>query len=390
MEVETPMSEITLRGITWNHPRGLDPLLAAGEAYETIVPGVRVAWDTRSLSGFGEDPLIELAASYDLLIIDHPFVGDAAASTAFQRLDELANGDDLLERRRSSVGPSHDSYDYAGHQWALAIDAAAQVSAVHERFEGEPMPTTWDEVLAFGARLRREGRWMAVPMHPADLVCASYSIGKGMGLDLFVDGRVFPLGQGEVVLELVKRLCDLSHPDAVSWNPPTVLDRMRDGDAHYCPILFGYSNYARPTAEGARVLFGDIPTASGTPTGSTLGGAGIAISTTCAQPDEALAYSLWVTSAAVQLGLYFQAGGQPGRREAWVDEDVNAASGDFFRRTLATMTGAWVRPRIRGYQAFQKAASDLVAACVTGPATVAATVDDLDELWRSIERAAAE
>ena len=82
------MSEpITLRGITWNHPRGLDPLLAANTVYPNVAPGVSVEWTTRSLSGFGEDPLIELAASYDLLVIDHPFVGDAAASTAFHPLD---------------------------------------------------------------------------------------------------------------------------------------------------------------------------------------------------------------------------------------------------------------------------------------------------------------
>ena len=76
----TMLDEITLRGITWDHPRGLDPLLAASGVYADLVPGVRVEWTTRSLSGFGEDPLIDLAASYDLLIIDHPFVGDAAAA----------------------------------------------------------------------------------------------------------------------------------------------------------------------------------------------------------------------------------------------------------------------------------------------------------------------
>ena len=89
----------------------------------------------------------------------------------------------------------------------------------------------------------------------------------------------------------------------------------------------------------------------------------------------------------MQAGLYFETGGQPGRLEAWVDTGVNAASGDFFRRTLATMEGAWVRPRIRGYQAFQKQASTIVADYVTGGASVAATLDDLDELWRSVERA---
>jgi multiple sugar transport system substrate-binding protein len=383
------LDEITLRGITWNHPRGLDPLLAASEVYPDRVPGVRVEWTTRSLSGFGEDPLIDLAASYDLLIIDHPFVGDAAASTAFHPLDELAGPDDLLERERASVGPSHASYQYAGHQWALAIDAAAQVSAVHERFGKDPLPRTWDDVFELAAGLRRDGLWMTVPMWPADLCVATYTIGKGMGLDLFVDGRVFPPGRGELVLAVLKRLCDLSHPDALTWNPPTVLDGMRDGVVHYCPILFGYSNYSRPSAPGDRVYFGDIPTASGTPAGSTLGGAGIAISTGCAHPSEAMAYASWVTGAEVQTGVYFQSGGQPGRRESWLDDSVNRESGDFFRRTLSTMDGAWVRPRIRGYQAFQKAASTIVVDHVTGATSATATLDDLDALWQSIERAAA-
>ncbi|MEA2619777.1 MAG: multiple sugar transport system substrate-binding protein, partial [Chloroflexota bacterium] len=52
---------ITMRGITWNHPRGLDPLLAANKVYPDVAPGVSIEWTTRSLSGFGEDPLIELA-----------------------------------------------------------------------------------------------------------------------------------------------------------------------------------------------------------------------------------------------------------------------------------------------------------------------------------------
>lgn len=381
-------TEITLRGITWKHPRGLDPLLASGEVYRQLVPGVRLEWQTRSLAGFGEDPLIELAASYDLLIIDHPFVGDAAASTAFYPLDDLSSPDVLLERSAASVGPSHASYLYAGHQWALAIDAAAQVSAIHERYGDDPMPRTWDQVLEFGARLRRDGLWMAVPMWPADLVVAVYSIAKGMGLDLFVDGRVVPPPHGERVLDTLKRLCDLSHPEAPGWNPPTVLDRMREGVVHYSPILFGYSNYSRPSADGARILFGNIPTATGVPTGSTLGGAGIAISTACAHPAEAMDYATWITSAPVQTNLYFEAGGQPGRSESWVDDGVNVRSGAFFRRTLATMEGAWVRPRIAGYQGFQGSASAIVADHVSGGTSVAATLDDLDQLWRSIERSA--
>jgi multiple sugar transport system substrate-binding protein len=252
------------------------------------------------------------------------------------------------------------------------------------------MPATWDEVFELAAALRRQGLWMSLPMWPADLCVSTYTIGRGMGLELFVDGHVFPPGSGEGVLATLKRLCDLSHPEALAWNPPTVLDRMRDGLVHYCPILFGYSNYSRPDTSGDRVLFGDIPSATGRPTGTTLGGAGIAISSACAHPEAAMAYATWITSAAVQTGLYFESGGQPGRREAWLDPDVNAASGDFFRRTLATLDGAWVRPRIRGYQAFQRDGSTIVRDFVTGAASATATLDDLDELWRSVVRAAGE
>ena len=369
-------------------PRGLDPLLASSEVYPSLVPGVRLDWHTRSLAGFGEDPLIELAASYDLLIIDHPFVGDAAAASAFYPLDELAGQDVLLERRRSSVGPSHDSYRYAGHQWAFAIDAAAQVSAVHERFGGTPLPRTWDQVLDFAARLRRDGLWMAMPMWPADLAVATYSIGKGMGLDLFVDGHVLPSRHGNrdrrleaVVRPVPSRRFVLEPADRPRSNPrwrgPLLPDPLR--------LL-----ELRPPIDRRRSRpFGDIPTASDRPTGSTLGGAGIAISTACAHPAAAIAYATWITSAEIQTDLYFGAGGQPGRLESWLDDRVNSESGDFFRRTLATMEGAWVRPRIRGYQAFQKAASDIVVDFVTGASTVTATLDDLDELWRSVERASA-
>ena len=380
---------ITVRGITWDHPRGLDPLLAAQDAYRTVAPGVTVEWATRSLSGFGEDPLIDLAAQYDLLVIDHPFVGDAAASTAFHPLETLAAPGVLEERRFASVGPSHDSYTYAGHQWALAIDAAAQVSAVHARFGDRPMPRTWDDVVSFAVSLRKDSLWMAMPMWPADMCVATYTIARGMGLELFTDRRVFPEGEGSRVLELLKRLADMSHPDAARWNPPTVLDRMRDGVIQYSPILFGYSNYSRTTAPGDRVLFGDIPTQTGLPTGTTLGGAGIAISTACAHPAEAMAYATWITSAEVQTGLYVETGGQPGRLEAWTDDGVNAASGDFFRRTLATMEGAYVRPRVQGYQEFQGQASTIVVDYVIGGASLGATLDDLDELWRAVLAAAA-
>ena len=95
-----------------------------------------------------------------------------------------------------------------------------------------------------------------------------------------------------------------------------------------------------------------------------------------------MAYASWVTGAEVQAGTYVRAGGQPGRYEAWTDPAVNAESGDFFRRTLPTLEGAWVRPRIVGYQQFQKQASVVMVDYVTGTLSAPATLRGLDDLWR--------
>ncbi len=47
------------------------------------------------------------------------------------------------------MGPSFGSYCYAGHQWALPLDAAAQICVVRpDLMGGRPPPVTWQEVAA--------------------------------------------------------------------------------------------------------------------------------------------------------------------------------------------------------------------------------------------------
>ena len=39
---------VTLRGMTWSHPRGYDPMVACSALWEAKT-GVEIAWDKRSL-----------------------------------------------------------------------------------------------------------------------------------------------------------------------------------------------------------------------------------------------------------------------------------------------------------------------------------------------------
>src|ERR1700761_1451878 len=120
-------AEISLRGMTWSHPRGLDPLVACVAPLRDL--GVDVTWDARSLQGFEEASIQQLASQYDLIAIDHPFMGDAYRQKALQPVDRVVGEDFAAELRQSSVGPSFRSYLWHDRLWAVPIDAAAQVAA---------------------------------------------------------------------------------------------------------------------------------------------------------------------------------------------------------------------------------------------------------------------
>ena len=117
-----------LRGMTWDHPRGLDSLVASNQLLKSSL-GVSVTWDARSLLAFGDQHISEFYKDYDVMVIDHPHVPDAVHAGAVVEFERMASIAQLEELSRTSVGQSHNSYLYQGKHWALAIDTAAQVSA---------------------------------------------------------------------------------------------------------------------------------------------------------------------------------------------------------------------------------------------------------------------
>ena len=119
---------VTLRGMTWKHDRGLAPMLATAAQFAERHPDVRIEWEARSLQGFADHPIRDLAQEFDLLVLDHPFMGTVAKGGYLVPLDNYISSEVLCNLRNESVGASHQSYFYDGHQWALAIDAAAQVA----------------------------------------------------------------------------------------------------------------------------------------------------------------------------------------------------------------------------------------------------------------------
>lgn len=335
---------IKLRGITWDHTRGLLPMVATAQRFGERHPGVEIVWEKRSLQQFADQPIQKLAESFDLLVIDHPFVGYAAAHPVLLPLDEHLPAGYLADQAANSVGQSHASYSYGGHQWALAIDAATPVAAWRPDLLARP-PGTWEELLA----LARQGR-VAVPGVAVDCLMHAMMLCQSAELT-------------EVALLKLRELYALCPAECFEWNPIRVFEALTtQNELAYCPFAYGYSNYSRAGYAERQLRFGDVVDGICT----TLGGTGLAISARCCERETALAYAQYVASAECQRTLYWQSGGQPGHRAAWLDAEANRATDNYFLNTLPTLDRAWVRPRYDGYLHFQDTAGPIVREFLQG------------------------
>lgn len=380
-QAETPT---VLQAVGWDHERCMAPMHSATQAWRRLQRRIDITWSTRSLAAFNDEPLDELAKQFDLIVIDHPFVGTAHATGCLLPLDQLLHPGALEALARNAIGPSHDSYTYAGRQWALAVDSACQVSAARPDLlarTGRRPPATWAEVLELARAV--PGR-VGLPLYPTDAVCALLTLAANAGQPAPAGASFFASTDvGERLLSFLGALVPLLHEDSFELNPPSVLDRMRDTDEiEYVPLVFGYLGYARSDGPGRAVRFLDIPSAGNGPAGALLGGAGIAISSRCRAPLAAASFAAWVCGADAQASIVLPAGGQPASRSAWFDPTASEASGGFFVDTVATMTRAFVRPRAPWWPEFQEEAGELVASRLRHRTLASRIVAELEDLYR--------
>ncbi len=376
---------IRLHGMAFDHPRNVGPLRASAREYGLRHPEVEVSWDARSLKDFEEYPVEKLTDRYDLIVIDHPFVGTGVEKGVLVPLDEYAPEEYLIDQRENSVGPSYASYSWQDHQWALAIDAAAQVSAYRPDLLDEMgfrVPRTLEEVLELADALP-SGTKMGLPLNPTHSYCTFVSLCANLaGCCPWDEAGEAASYAAEEALAYLNKLAQAAHGACLELDPIQLLNMMTcSEEVVYSPFLFGYCSYALPGFAPHLVRFTNIPSSQEEPTGSILGGVGLAVSAHSEHRQAAVDYALSVASADFQKGLYFQNGGQPGYRKAWISPEVNERSSGFFRDTLRTLDLAYVRPRHPGYPAFQERAGELVHRFLRDGASGRETVDGLMRLY---------
>lgn len=369
---------VTLRGMTWDHSRGFDPMVATSELFAATHPGVTISWQKRSLQDFEQFPVDELAAEYDLIVIDHPHVGGLADAGALLPFDGR-DPERLRDIADNSVGPSFRSYLWHGKQWALPIDAAAQVQAWRPDLIAAP-PARWDDVVA----LARRGQ-VIWPLRSPHQLMSFMTLAANRGTPCATEpGPLLAENDAVAVLEMMRELASLVPSDCRTLDPIAALERLSvDERLAVAPLTYGYVSYARKGFRQNLVRFADIPVLGrNCSAGSVIGGTGLAISAKCAHPDVAYDYAYFVASRDVQCGAYVQSGGQAGHRAAWLDASVNAAVHGFYQDTLTTLDLCWLRPRHQGYLAFQVAGSEIIGRYLDQGGRAVAFARELDAHYR--------
>jgi multiple sugar transport system substrate-binding protein len=367
---------MTLRGLTWDHPRAYRPL----QAFAAHRPDLAVSWDRQPLAAFEAHPIADLARRYDLMVIDHPGLGAALAANALTPLDHLVPAGLLADWQAASVGPTWASYRLAGQPWAIPIDAATQVSVFRpDRLAAAPRD--WAEVPALAQR-HRTTLCLGGPHAFLTLLAMCAPAGPAGSGDLLRPH------QAASALGILRAVWAVADQETSRGDPIAVHEALATGGGpEYCPLAYGYAGYARPAAGHHALAWADAPTFGSPRPGSVLGGTGLAVSAP-RRPDPAgvLQFLTAFLAPDVQAGLVPAAGGQPAHAAAWASPAVDQAWGRYYSRTRRSLDAAWVRPRADGWIALQDQASALVRAAITGQVSAHEAITVINADYRELAR----
>lgn len=377
---------VKLKGIAWDHKRGYDPLVYCSLDFTNKNPNIEIEWEKRSLKDFGNFPVSKLAENFDLLVIDHPFSGEANKNNILVNLTNYIEENVLNNLKLNSIGPTFESYRYLDNLIALPIDAAAVVSAVNEKWfcqEGIPIPKNLNDVKRLKNILPNDKK-ILLSLCSTDIWCVFLSLCATSTDGNFIDNNEgFYKKVAATQIDIIKDLLPLSAINPLDLNPINVLDLMASNDTYiYSPLLFGYVNYSKTGEYKNIIKFYDSPLEKKGKTSALLGGAGIAISSKSKFKKESAKFIEYVSSEEIQSFSYFNYGGQPSHLSAWNSEYINEQSNDFFRNTASTLKNAYVRPRFPNWNTYQDKASVLLHEGVSNNIDSKIIVDNLNKMYK--------
>ncbi|MCR9136993.1 MAG: extracellular solute-binding protein [Alphaproteobacteria bacterium] len=375
---------VNLRGLTWDHPRASDGLLAETRRFNSMDINVSVEWDVHSLRGFEATPIAETAAEYDLIILDHPFMGDAAKDRILVDLHSHLEPDSLDGLRTSYVGLSFESYEYDGGLWALPVDAASQAAVYRSDLMDGPVPKNFAEVTELG---RRGGLGMSLANPHAFM--AYLGIAASLGADISgTSERLIPEDVALQTLSILREWVRYVPEAAFDWSSIGLLEAMAtSGTVSYCPMVFSFNSYAQTPKPGRmRLTYCNIP-AQSEKMGCqrpVLGGTGLAVSASSRNIAAAVNVALHFVGQDAQTRMASD-GGQPAHRSVWSPSAPPTLNGTFFVDCAPAQKAAVLRPRWPNYIELQNKAGQLLNDDLSVQSRpLRQTIEDIEAILQSV------
>jgi len=370
---------IQLKGMTWDHSRGYDPMIVTSEFFSKKHNNkIQINWEKRSLQAFADRPIDQMVDEYDLMVIDYPHVGEVSAKGLLQKFDIDKYQNELNLLKEQSVGLSHQSYNIDGHQWALAIDAATQVSCFRKDLISS-LPQSWNDLL----NLSKQNK-VLWPLKPVHAISSFYSIYNNITEEFKPEDKNFINKEfGIKSLEMMKNISTYLISDCFVMDPINTAEILSSNDDfYYSPYTYGFSNYSRENYRTNILTYANVLNLSNKgPNGTHLGGTGIAISNKSNHKDVALEYSYWIAGADCQQTLFYNSGGQPGNSLAWENQQINNECNSFFNNTRLTLNQAWIRPRHNGYMKFQDESGNIINEYLQSNTNESIIIDKLKKMY---------
>lgn len=378
---------IELKGIAWDHPRGYEPLIAAAEEFKKNNPEVSIKWDVRSLKEFGDMPIESLIERYDLITIDHPYMGQADKNGLLLKLEQHLSPEVIKKLEDESLGQCFNIYHYNKHMYATPIDAAALVASYRKDLIAEIgviLPNSHQELKRFYKNLPANYK-VAWALCPTDIWCTFLSLCAQNAGRSFINEKHIDSKVGADVIDELKSHLEYLHPESMNWNPIQILDRMgKEDEIVYSPYLFGYTNYSRAGYTKNLVHFANSPVGQQENISTIMGGVGLAVSALTKHPGVAAKYAGYAAAAEIQEGIFTRNGGQPANKLAWQSADNDKLCTNFFKDTMWTIENAYIRPQHPGWNHFQEQGADIIHEGILKDTNSNQIMRQLNELYKTI------
>lgn len=350
---------VQLKGITWDHVRGYGGLSAVTRIIEKKLSDIHVQWDVHSLADFSAKSIADVAKEYDLIVYDHPFVGDVWADNVLVDLTPYLDPENIQELKNDVVGNGVNLYRYKGGLWGLPLDAACQVAVYRPDLctdigvdENALKKSTLDKIIE---HVRSSGKQIAIAYSGVSSIMTFFTLCYKMGHPPFQSSNILvPDSVGEKAIAVMKIILDASPSEVLDWDTITCLENMSARkDLVYCPYIFGFSAYSTDTYiskyQYQPLVFIDNPLPSNwSCAGGIIGGAGIGVSRNCIDIQSAVSVAQELMKFDIQKPMALNMS-QPSRHSVWIDYEVNKFTRNFYSNTIQSIENGYLRPRDPGF-----------------------------------------